>query len=129
MEDERRDQTLQTLSDELWGSVLSYLRQQDQLSATTTCPDLCRCVYEVALVSKNRETQCSLASLVRLLGSSRLQSARSIDLSHQPTLVTDALLADLKKLKPSTSKGVYFKKMTLSTTMGPGLTVDHSALV
>ena len=41
----------------------------------------------------------------------------------------DALLADLKKLKPSTSKGVYFKKMTLSTTMGPGLTVDHSALV
>ncbi|MBY5970308.1 50S ribosomal protein L1 [Halomonas denitrificans] len=41
----------------------------------------------------------------------------------------DALIADLKKLKPSTSKGVYFKKMTLSTTMGPGLTVDHSALV
>lgn len=41
----------------------------------------------------------------------------------------DALVADLKKLKPSTSKGVYFKKMTLSTTMGPGLTVDHSALV
>ncbi len=41
----------------------------------------------------------------------------------------DALLADLEKLKPSTSKGVYFKKMTLSTTMGPGLTVDHSALV
>ncbi|MDR5907254.1 50S ribosomal protein L1 [Franzmannia qiaohouensis] len=41
----------------------------------------------------------------------------------------DALVADLKKLKPSTSKGVYFKKMTLSTTMGPGITVDHSALV
>ncbi|WP_417330282.1 50S ribosomal protein L1 [Halomonas cupida] len=41
----------------------------------------------------------------------------------------EALIADLKKLKPSTSKGVYFKKMTLSTTMGPGLTVDHSALV
>ncbi|ALM51132.1 50S ribosomal protein L1 [Halomonas huangheensis] len=41
----------------------------------------------------------------------------------------EALVADLKKLKPSTSKGVYFKKMTLSTTMGPGLTVDHSALV
>ncbi|MFM9270831.1 50S ribosomal protein L1 [Halomonas elongata] len=41
----------------------------------------------------------------------------------------EALIADLKKLKPSTSKGVYFKKVSLSTTMGPGLTVDHSALV
>ncbi|KPQ25086.1 MAG: ribosomal protein L1 [Halomonas sp. HL-48] len=41
----------------------------------------------------------------------------------------EALVADLKRLKPSTSKGIYFKKMTLSTTMGPGLTVDHSAFV
>ncbi|SDO85166.1 LSU ribosomal protein L1P [Halomonas shengliensis] len=41
----------------------------------------------------------------------------------------EALVADLKKLKPSTSKGIYFKKVTLSTTMGPGLTIDHSALV
>nr|WP_297460360.1 50S ribosomal protein L1 [uncultured Halomonas sp.] len=41
----------------------------------------------------------------------------------------EALVNDLKRLKPSTSKGIYFKKMTLSTTMGPGLTVDHSALV
>ncbi|MFC3284257.1 50S ribosomal protein L1 [Litchfieldella rifensis] len=41
----------------------------------------------------------------------------------------EALVNDLKKLKPSTSKGIYFKKMTLSTTMGPGLTVDHSAYV
>jgi len=41
----------------------------------------------------------------------------------------EALVADLKKLKPSASKGVYFKKITLSTTMGPGLTIDHSALV
>ncbi|MGM0785854.1 50S ribosomal protein L1 [Halomonas faecis] len=41
----------------------------------------------------------------------------------------DALVADLKKLKPSTSKGVYFKKMTLSTTMGPGITIDQSAFV
>jgi large subunit ribosomal protein L1 len=40
----------------------------------------------------------------------------------------EALVADLKRLKPSTSKGIYFKKMTLSTTMGPGITVDHSAL-
>ncbi|MCL7941978.1 MULTISPECIES: 50S ribosomal protein L1 [Halomonas] len=40
----------------------------------------------------------------------------------------EALVADLKKLKPSTSKGIYLKKVTLSTTMGPGLTIDHSAL-
>ena len=39
----------------------------------------------------------------------------------------EALIGDLKKLKPSASKGIYFKKMTLSSTMGPGLTVDHSA--
>ncbi|AJY52652.1 MULTISPECIES: 50S ribosomal protein L1 [Halomonadaceae] len=39
----------------------------------------------------------------------------------------EALVADLKRLKPSASKGIYFKKMTLSTTMGPGLTIDHSA--
>ncbi|EPN8524599.1 50S ribosomal protein L1 [Acinetobacter baumannii] len=36
----------------------------------------------------------------------------------------ETLVADLKKLKPVTSKGVYIKKITLSSTMGPGLTVD-----
>ena len=39
-----------------------------------------------------------------------------------------AVLADLKKAKPAASKGVYFKKVTLSTTMGPGVTIDHAAL-
>lgn len=38
----------------------------------------------------------------------------------------EALLADLKKAKPTTAKGTYFKKITLSTTMGPGLVVDVS---
>jgi len=39
-----------------------------------------------------------------------------------------ALLTDLTKLKPATAKGQYFKKVAISTTMGPGLVVDHSAL-
>ena len=39
-----------------------------------------------------------------------------------------ALLADLQKAKPSTSKGVYMKKITLSTTMGPGLVIDQSSV-
>ena len=40
----------------------------------------------------------------------------------------EAVLADLKKGKPAASKGVYMKKVTLSTTMGPGLAIDQSTL-
>lgn len=40
----------------------------------------------------------------------------------------DALLADLLKAKPAAAKGVYFKKITISTTMGPGITVDPASL-
>ncbi|MCQ4348407.1 50S ribosomal protein L1 [Pseudomonas stutzeri] len=40
----------------------------------------------------------------------------------------EALLADLKRLKPSASKGVYMKRVTLSTTMGPGLQIDQASL-
>jgi len=39
-----------------------------------------------------------------------------------------ALLADLQKAKPSTSKGVYVRNVTVSSTMGPGVTVDRSSL-
>jgi large subunit ribosomal protein L1 len=39
-----------------------------------------------------------------------------------------ALLADLQKLKPSTAKGVYMKKVTVSSTMGPGIQVDQASL-
>ncbi len=35
-----------------------------------------------------------------------------------------ALINDLKRAKPATSKGIYIKKITLSSTMGPGLTLD-----
>jgi large subunit ribosomal protein L1 len=40
----------------------------------------------------------------------------------------EALLADLVKAKPSSAKGVYVKKVTLSSTMGPGLVIDQSTL-
>ncbi|WP_296061509.1 50S ribosomal protein L1 [uncultured Amphritea sp.] len=40
----------------------------------------------------------------------------------------EALLGELKKLKPASAKGVYMKKVTLSTTMGPGLAIDQSSL-
>lgn len=40
----------------------------------------------------------------------------------------NALLVDLKKLKPSSAKGIYFKKVTVSTTMGPGLIVDQTTV-
>lgn len=39
-----------------------------------------------------------------------------------------ALLHDLQKLKPATSKGVYVRRITVSTTMGPGLAVDQASL-
>ena len=41
----------------------------------------------------------------------------------------EALISDLKKSKPSTSKGIYLQRIALSTTMGPGLVIDQSSLV
>jgi large subunit ribosomal protein L1 len=40
----------------------------------------------------------------------------------------EALISDLKRMKPSTSKGIYVKRVTLSTTMGPGLIIDQGSL-
>ena len=40
----------------------------------------------------------------------------------------ESLLGSLMKAKPSTSKGVYMKRVTVSSTMGPGLSVDHQSL-
>jgi len=40
----------------------------------------------------------------------------------------EAVIADLKKAKPATSKGVYLRKITLSSTMGPGLVLDLSSI-
>ena len=39
-----------------------------------------------------------------------------------------ALLLDLIKAKPATSKGQYLQKISLSSTMGPGVTVDQASL-
>jgi large subunit ribosomal protein L1 len=39
-----------------------------------------------------------------------------------------ALLADLQKAKPAAAKGVYMKRVTVSSTMGPGVQVDLSSL-
>ncbi|MDP3559633.1 MAG: 50S ribosomal protein L1 [Legionellaceae bacterium] len=40
-----------------------------------------------------------------------------------------ALIHDLKRLKPSASKGQYIKKIVISSTMGPGIPVDLSTIV
>lgn len=40
----------------------------------------------------------------------------------------ESLLVDLNKAKPSSAKGIYMKKVSLSTTMGPGIVVDQSSI-
>ncbi len=40
----------------------------------------------------------------------------------------EALLADVKRMKPSSTKGIYLKKISVSSTMGPGLVVDISSV-
>lgn len=40
----------------------------------------------------------------------------------------ESLLVDIRRVKPSTAKGVYFKKVVISSTMGPGLIVDVATL-
>ena len=40
----------------------------------------------------------------------------------------EAVLADLRKAKPAASKGIYMKKVTLTTTMGPGIVIDQGSI-
>jgi large subunit ribosomal protein L1 len=40
-----------------------------------------------------------------------------------------ALVADLQKARPASAKGVYLQKVSVSSTMGPGVLVDHSTLI
>jgi large subunit ribosomal protein L1 len=40
----------------------------------------------------------------------------------------EKLLSDIKKLKPTTSKGIFIKKIILSTTMGPGISIKKESL-
>jgi len=49
----------------------------------------------------------------------------------EPTAIkenVEALLIDLKKAKPAAAKGIYLQKITLSTTMGPGISIDQASL-
>ena len=40
----------------------------------------------------------------------------------------EALILDLKKAKPASAKGQFLKKITVSSTMGPGITIDQATL-
>ena len=40
----------------------------------------------------------------------------------------NALLADINKVKPATAKGIYMQKVTVCSTMGPGIAIDPSTL-
>ena len=56
-------------------------------------------------------------------------SVGKIEFSAQDIIENiSVLLADLKKAKPASSKGIYIKKITLSTTMGPGLPIDPASI-
>lgn len=49
----------------------------------------------------------------------------------EPTALAEnlqALISDLQKIKPAAAKGIYLKRATVSTTMGPGVSVDLSSL-
>lgn len=49
---------------------------------------------------------------------------------EKPKLIENlmAVVRDIRKAKPTSSKGIYIKKITLSTTMGPGVVVDLASL-
>jgi len=55
------------------------------------------------------------------IGKADFESAKLKDNLH-------ALLADLQKAKPAASKGIYLKKVSVSSTMGPGVPVEQSSL-
>jgi large subunit ribosomal protein L1 len=40
----------------------------------------------------------------------------------------NTLLADLKKAKPASAKGSFFMKLTVSSTMGPGVAIDRATI-
>tara|TARA_A100001037_G_scaffold294557_1_gene312515 strand:+ start:653 stop:1348 length:696 start_codon:yes stop_codon:yes gene_type:complete len=48
--------------------------------------------------------------------------------SNEVKANVEALLGDLRKAKPASAKGIYLRKITLSTTMGPGISIDQGSL-
>ena len=55
-------------------------------------------------------------------------AAMEAQMKFKEFICREALIADLKKLKPSSAKGIYLKKVSVSTTMGPGLSLDQSSM-
>jgi large subunit ribosomal protein L1 len=72
-----------------------------------------------------------VGQLGQILGPRGIVHAQIGRANFEPSALKENLLAlvnDLQKIKPATSKGVYLKKLTVSSTMGPGVAVDQSSL-
>ena len=60
----------------------------------------------------------------------RLVNGLAVDLGEMttPLVSTDALVEALNKAKPASSKGVYLRKVAVSSTMGVGVRVDTQSI-
>ena len=82
---------------------------------------------EAAVSKSSKKTETSAQQTLRNLHT-QLQKL-VVGQENLLTRLLVALLADLMKAKPTSAKGVYMKKVSISTTMGPGLHIDHSTLI
>ena len=87
----------------------------------TVTPDVADC---------GQERQGRPGALSRRQGGHRALPDRQGEVRGRSKLKENlvALLHDLQKPKPSTSKGVYLKRLTVSSTMGPGVAIDQASL-
>ena len=83
-------------------------------------------VYDVACRLRARLEERTAAHVVMTLEDKKTGCSPSRTDALQANL--EAILADLRKAKPSSAKGVYMKAIWLSTTMGPGVAVDKTSL-
>jgi large subunit ribosomal protein L1 len=133
---------LEDLAEKVKGGEIDF----DVLLAT---PDAMRVVGQLGQIlgprglmpnPKDRTVTTDIANAVKnaKIGQARYRTDKAgvvhcaigkIDFSSEDLMENlEAVLSALKKAKPSTAKGVYFRKITLSSTMGPGLSLDISAL-